>query len=123
VTSFFRSGFVRGLAIVAVVSAVIVALSAQWSLTIVGAILWVAFLVALAFFLVRLYRERRGETDHWSRRGRATFVAALAIAGVDILLAVVLRPARADAVVFFVVLAAAIYAAVRTWREEQRLAS
>jgi hypothetical protein len=38
-----------------------------------------------------------------------------------VLLAVVLRPSRADAVIFFVVLAAAVYAAVRIWREEQRL--
>jgi hypothetical protein len=123
VTSFFRSGLVRGLAAVAVVSAIIVALSAQWSLTVIGAILWVAFLVALAIFLVRLYRERRGEADHWTQRGRVTFVAALVIAATDVLLAVVLRPTRADAVIFFVVLAGAVYAAVRTWRTEQNLAS
>lgn len=122
-TGFFRSGFVRGLAAIAVVSAIIVALSAQWSLTVIGAVLWVAFLVALALFLVRLYRERRGETDHWTRRGRITFVAALAIAGIDVLLAFLVRPERADAVIFFVVLAGAIYAAVRTWRMEQNLAA
>jgi hypothetical protein len=118
---FFRSGLVRGLAAVAVVSALIVALSAQWSLAVVGAVLWVAFLVALAIFLVRLFRERRGEADHWTQRGRVTFVAAGVIAATDVLLAVVLRPTRGDAVIFFVVLAAAVYAAVRTWRIEQRL--
>jgi hypothetical protein len=121
-SALLRSGFVRGLAVVAAVSAVIVALSAQWSLTLVGAILWVAFLVALALFLVRLFRERRGEADHWTERGRITFVAALALAAVDVLLAVLLRPTKADAVIFFVVLGAALFAAVRTWRTEQRLA-
>jgi hypothetical protein len=121
VTRFFSSGLVRGLAVVAVVSAVIVALSAQWSLTVIGAILWVAFLVALAFFLVRLFRERRGEADHWTQRGRITFVAAVAVVFVDVLMAVILRPTRADAVIFFLVLAAAVYAAVRVWRDEQRL--
>jgi hypothetical protein len=120
-TGFLRSGLVRGLALVAVVSAIIVALSAQWSVTVVGTILWVAFLVALAIFLVRLFRERRGEADHWTQRGRVAFVAALVIAALDVLLAVVLRPSRADAVIFFVVLAAAVYAAVRIWRDEQRL--
>jgi hypothetical protein len=121
VTGFLRSGLVRGLALVALVSLVIVALSAQWSLTVVGTILWVAFLVALGFFLVRLYRERKGEADHWSQRGRVTFAAALVVALVDVLLAFVLGPTRGDAVIFFVVLAAAIYAAVRTWRTEQTL--
>ena len=118
---FFRSGLVRGLTAVAVVSAVIVALSAQWSLTVVGAILWVAFLVAVALFLVRLFRERRGEADHWTQRGRVTFVGALAVAAADVLLAVILRPTHGDAVIFFVVLAGAVYAAVRVWRDEQRL--
>lgn len=118
---FLRSGLVRGLAAVATVSAVIVALSAEWSLTIVSAILWVAFLLALAFFLVRLFRERRGEADHWTRRGRVAFVAAIAIALADVLAAIVLAPTRADAVIFFVVLAGAVYAAVRVWRDEQRL--
>jgi hypothetical protein len=119
---FLRSGLVRGLAVVTVVSAVVVALSAEWSLTVVGAILWIAFLVALGFFLVRLFKERRGEADHWTPRGRITFVAAIAIAFVDVLAAIVLAPTRADAVIFFAVLAAAVYAAVRVWRDEQRLA-
>jgi hypothetical protein len=119
---FYRSGLVRGLALVTVVSVLIVALSAQWSLTVVGAILWVAFLVAIAFFLVRLYRERRGETDHWTQRGRVTFAGAIVVAFVDVLLAFLLGPSRGDAVIFFVVLAACVYAAVRTWRTEQRLA-
>jgi uncharacterized membrane protein len=119
--SVLRSGFVRGLAVVAVVSAVIVALSAQWSLAVVGTILWVAFLVALGFFLVRLFRERRGEADHWTQRGRVTFVAALVVAAVDVLLAIVVGPTGADAIVFFVVLAAAVFAAVRVYRDEQRL--
>jgi hypothetical protein len=117
-----QSGFVRGLALVAVVSAVIVALSAEWSVQVVGAVLWVAFLVALAFFLVRLYRERKGEADHWSQRARIAFAGAIALAGADVVLAIVLRPTRGDAVAFFVVLAASIYAAVRIWRTETSLA-
>ena len=121
-SSFLRSGLVRGLAVVAVVSAVIVALSAQWSLTVVGAILWIVFLVVLALVLVRLFRELRGEADHWTQRGRITFVSAIVVAAVDVLLAVVLGPTRGDAVIFFLVLAAAVYAAVRVWRDEQRLA-
>ncbi len=121
-TRFLRSGLVRGLALVAVVSIAIVALSAEWSLTVVGAILWIAFLVALGFFLVRMFRERRGEADHWTQRGRVTFVAAIALAFADVLAAIVLAPTRADAVIFFVVLAGAVYAAIRVWRDEQRLA-
>jgi len=119
---FLSSGLVRGLAVVVLVSAVIVALSAQWSLTVVGAILWIAFLVALGFFLARLFKERRGEADHWTQRGRVTFVAAIAIAFADVLAAIVFAPTRGDAVIFFVVLAGAVYAAVRVWRDQQRLA-
>ncbi len=121
-SGFLRSGLVRGLAVVAVVSALVVALSAQWSLVVVGTILWAVFLVALVLFLVRLFRERRGEADHWTQRGRITFVGAIVVGAVDVLLAIVLGPTRGDAVIFFVVLAAAVYAAVRVWRDEQRLA-
>lgn len=120
-TGFLRSGLVRGLALVAVVSAVIVAFSAQWSLAVVGTLLWVVFVIALGFFLVRLFRERRGEADHWTQRGRVTFVAAIAIVCTDVLTAVLLAPTRGDAVIFFAVLACAVYAAVRVWRDEQRL--
>jgi undecaprenyl pyrophosphate phosphatase UppP len=121
VKRFLSSGLVRGLALVAVVSAVIVALQAQWSLRVVGAILWIVFLVALGFVLVRLYRERRGEADHWTQRGRVTFVAAIAVGVADVVAALLLGPTRGDAVIFFVVLGCAVYAALRVWRDEQRL--
>jgi hypothetical protein len=119
---FFRSGLVRGLAIVALVSIAIVVLSAEWSLVVVGAVLWVAFLVALAFVLVRVWRERRGEADHWSRRGRITFVAALLVAAIAVAHALLMPPTRGDAIAFFVVLAVVAFVLVRVWRDEQRLA-
>jgi phosphatidylserine synthase len=121
VKRLLSSGLVRGLALVAVVSAVIVALSAQWSLRIVATVLWIVFLVALGLVLVRLYRERRGEADHWTQRGRVTFAAAIGVAVVDVVAALLLGPTQGDAVIFFVVLGCAVYAAVRVWRDEQRL--
>ncbi len=113
---------VRGLAVVALVSAVIVALSLEASLAVIGGILWLVFLVAVVVAVVRLVRRRRDVADHWSARGRFVMGAALALALADVIAAVVLSPTRADAIAFFAVLAICVLVALRTWREEQRLA-
>jgi UDP-N-acetylmuramyl pentapeptide phosphotransferase/UDP-N-acetylglucosamine-1-phosphate transferase len=119
---FLGNPTVRGLAIVAAVSVAIVALSLEASLAVVGGILWIVFLIAIVVFVVRLARRRRDVVDHWSTRGRIVLAAAVALAVIDVAAAVLLSPTRGDAVAFFVVLALSVLVALRTWRDEQRLA-
>ena len=117
---FFSNPTVRGLAIVALVSLVIVLLSLEPALYTAGAILRIAFFLAIAFFLFLVWRERRGDIETWSERGRRVFYGAIVLAVVDIGMLIGLSPSGLDAVVFVVVLIACAYAVVRVWRAEHR---
>jgi len=120
VRRFFSNPTVRGLAIVALVSLVIVLLSLEPALYTAGAILRIAFFLAIAFFLFLVWRERRGDIETWSERGRRVFYGAIVLAVVDIGMLIGLSPSGLDAVVFVVVLIACAYAVVRVWRAEHR---
>jgi hypothetical protein len=110
----------RGLLIVAAIAIVVVVLSLEEVLATVGGLLKIAFFLAVAFFLFLLWRERRSDIDAWSDRSRNVFYSAVILAVVDIGAFIGLSPSGPDALVFFLVLGACVYAAVRTWREEHR---
>jgi small-conductance mechanosensitive channel len=116
----WENGFVRGIALVALVSLAIVLLSLEESLVTAGALLRVAFFLAIAFFLFLLWRERRSEIETWSDASRRTFYGAIVLAVLDVGAVLGLRPTGADAIVFFVVLACCAWAIVRVWRREHR---
>ena len=78
--SLWENRFVRGLALVAIVSAAIVALSLENALITAGALMRIAFFLAIAFFLFLLWRERRSDIEAWSDLSRRTFYAAIALA-------------------------------------------
>jgi hypothetical protein len=116
----WESPFVRGMALVALVSLVIVLLSLEESLVTAGALLRVAFFLAIAFFLFLLWRERRSDIETWSTLSQRTFYGAIVLAVLDIAAVLGLRPTGLDAVVFFVVLACCAWAVFRVWRREHR---
>jgi len=116
----WESPFVRGMALVAVVSLVIVLLSLEESLVTAGALLRVAFFLAIAFFLFLLWRERRSDIETWSTLSQRTFYGAIVLAVLDIAAVLGLRPAGLDAIVFFVVLGCCAWAIFRVWRREHR---
>jgi len=120
VRRLWESPFVRGIAIVALVSLVIVLLSLEESLVTAGALLRVAFFLAIAFFLFLLWRERRSDIETWSMLSQRTFYGAILLAVLDVGAVLGLRPTGADAIVFFVVLACCAWAIVRVWRREHR---
>jgi amino acid transporter len=115
------SGFVRGLALIALVSLVIVLLSLEESLVTARALVSVAFFLAIAFFVFLVWRERRGEIETWSTLSRVTFYGAIALALVDGAAFAALSPQGPDAVAFLLVLGACAYAVVRVWRRERTL--
>jgi small-conductance mechanosensitive channel len=120
VRRIWQSPFVRGIAIVAIVSLAIVLLSLEESLATAGALLRVAFFLALAFFLFLLWRERRSDIEAWSDLSRRTFYGAIALAVVAIGALVGLGPTGPDAIAFFAVIACCAWAVVRVWRREHR---
>ena len=108
----------RGFLIIALIAAVVVALSLQSVLSTVGGLLQIAFFLAIAFFLFLLWREKRGDIETWSDRSRNVFYAAIILAVVDVGALIGLGPSGRDALAFFLVLAACAYAIFRIWRNE-----
>ena len=117
---FLSNPTVRGLALVAVVAFLIVLFSLEESLATVGGLLRIAFFLAVAFFLFLLWRERRGDIETWSERGRWVFYGAIALAVLDIGMLIGLGSNGPESVAFVAVLAACAYAIFRTWRDEHR---
>jgi fucose 4-O-acetylase-like acetyltransferase len=110
---------VRGLVVVALVAVVIVVLQLQATLTALFLLARIAFFLAAAFFVYRLWRERRSDIAEWSRRARTVFYGAAALLVVDFGWFVIGGGhSGLDALAFFVVLAAGGFAMWRVWRDE-----
>ena len=120
---FVANPTVRGLAIVAVFAAIVVALSLEEFLLTAQALLGIAFFLAIAFFLVLVWRERRSDIEAWSDRSRRAFYGAIALAVLDVAALLALSPSGLDAIGFFAVLAACAWAILRIWRDEHRYSS
>ena len=110
----------RGFMIIALIALVVVVLSLESTLAAIGGLLRIAFLLAIAFFLFLVWRERRGDIESWSERGRRVFYAAAILAVVDVGMLIGLSPSGPDALAFLLVLAACVYAGFRVWRDEHR---
>ena len=108
-----------GVALVALVSLAIVLLSLENALLTAGALMRIAFFLAIAFFLF-LWRERRSDIEAWSDLSRRTFYAAIVLAVVAIGALIGLGPTGADAIAFFAVIACCAWAVWRVWRREHR---
>jgi fucose 4-O-acetylase-like acetyltransferase len=109
---------VRGLLIVAAISAVIVALRLQTTLSALYLIARIAFLLAIAFFVYLLWRERRQEISFWSARARTVFYAAAILIVADLAAISFVNETGPDAVAFVAVLALSAFAMWRTWRDQ-----
>jgi fucose 4-O-acetylase-like acetyltransferase len=109
---------VRGLLIVAAIAGVIVVLKLQATLTALFLIARIAFLLAIAFFVYLVWRERRQEISVWSSRARTVFYGAALLIVADIAAISFVNETGPDAVVFVVVLAVSAFAMWRTWRDQ-----
>ena len=118
--NLWENRFVRGLVLIAIVSAAIVALSLESALVTAGALMRIAFFLAIAFFLFLLWRERRSDIEAWSDLSRRTFYGAIVLAVVAIGALISLSPSGADAIAFFGVIACCAWAVWRVWRREHR---
>jgi uncharacterized membrane protein YhhN len=109
---------VRGLLIVAAISAVIVVLKLQATLTALFLLARIAFLLAIAFFIYLLWRERRQEISMWPGRARWVFYGAAVLVVADIAAISFYDETGPDAVAFVVVLAISAFAMWRTWKDQ-----
>jgi uncharacterized membrane protein YhhN len=108
----------RGFLIIAAISAVIVALQLEATLSALFVLARIAFLLAIAFFVYLTWRERRQEISVWPGRARGVFYGAALLIVADIAAISFAHHSGLDSVVFVVVLAVAAFAMWRTWRDQ-----
>ena len=115
------SPFLRNLAILAVIALAIVVFNQETALVTVGAILRIAFILAIAIVAYSLWRDfGRREISTWPARAAWVFYGGLALLVVDIGWWMLSALSGRSALAFFVVAAVSVYAMVRTWRDQQR---
>ena len=109
----------RGFLIIALIALVVVVLQLYQTLTALFVLARIAFLLAIAFFVFLVWRERRHDISTWSSRAQWVFYgAALLIVG-DIAAGWLLGLDGRDALAFVLVLIICVYAMFRTWRAER----
>jgi small-conductance mechanosensitive channel len=74
----------RGFLIIAAIAGVIVALQLEATLVALLLIVRIAFLLAIAFFVYLMWRERREDIGQWPRRARIVFYGAGLLAVADL---------------------------------------
>jgi hypothetical protein len=116
------SPFVRNLLILGAVALGIVILDQETALATAGTLLRFAFFIVIgvvAYFFWRDFGRREIET--WQQRQQWVFYAAIGLFVADLGWWFVGHPSGRDALAFFLVAGACVYAAVRTWRDGRRL--
>jgi hypothetical protein len=109
---------VRGFLIIAAVALLVVVLQLYQTLVALSLLAQIAFLLAIAFFVYLVWRERRGEIETWSRRARTVFYGAAVLIVVDIGAWWFERPDGPEALAFFLVLGMCGFAMWRVWRDQ-----
>ncbi len=114
------SPFLRNLAILVVIALVIVILNLEIALATVGAIVRIAFILAIAAVAYLMWRDfGRQEIGNWPNRAQWVFYAAVALFVVDLGWWFLGSVSGRDAFAFFVVAGVCVFAAVRTWRDQR----
>jgi ABC-type nickel/cobalt efflux system permease component RcnA len=109
----------RGFLIIALIAVVIVALSLESTLTALFLLARIAMLLAIAFFVYLVWRERRADIGTWPSRARATFYGAALLIVADLLAWQFAHLKRSlDAFSFIVVLLICGFAMWRVWRDQ-----
>jgi hypothetical protein len=118
------SPLVRNLLILAGVALVIVVLNLEQSLVTASVLLRVAFFLVLGVVAYFLWRDLgRREIGTWPSRQQYVFYAAVGLFVIDLGWYFIRGVTGRDALAFFLVAGASIYAAVRTWLAQTRYGS
>jgi hypothetical protein len=113
------SPLVRGLLIIAGISVLIVALNAETSLVTASFLLRIAFFIAIAAVAYMMWRDfGRREISLWPQLQQWVFYGAVGLFVVDLGWFFLFGVTGRDALVFFLVAGACIYAGVQTWRRQ-----
>jgi hypothetical protein len=110
----------RAFGILVLIAAVITAFQLQVGLQVILVFLQILFLLAIAYVLFMLWRNRRHEIATWSRRSQMVFYggAALALADIGFAFTSWFPQGGLESLVFLFALAAGAFAMWRVWRDE-----
>jgi uncharacterized membrane protein (DUF4010 family) len=108
----------RGFLIIALIAVVIVVLQLQATLAALLIIARIAFILAIAFFIYLMWRERRDEISQWPVRARIVFYGSALLALADLALNWYAGAHGLQILAFVGVLALCGYAMYRTWRDQ-----
>ena len=108
----------RGLLLLAVVAGIVVALQLEATLTALLILARVAFLLAIAFFVFLIWRERREGIAAWPQRARVVFYGAALLAVADIGAYWYGGASGLQLLAFLGVLGCCGFAMWRTWRDQ-----
>jgi hypothetical protein len=114
------SPFARGMLIIAAIALVVVVLNLETALSTAALLVRLAFFIAIGFVAYMFWRDfGRREIGVWQTRQQYVFYGAIVLFLADVGWWFVQSLSGVNALVFFVVAAVCIYAAVRTWREQR----
>jgi hypothetical protein len=108
----------RGFLIIAFIALVIVVLQLQATLAALLIIARIAFILAIAFFIYLVWRERREEIGQWPMRAKVVFYGAACLAVADLALNWYAGAHGMELLAFLGVLGLSGYAMYRTWRDQ-----
>jgi hypothetical protein len=112
--------FARGMLIIAAIALLVVVLNLQTSLVTAALLVRVAFFLAIAFAAYMFWRDfGRREIGMWQSRQQWVFYGAVALFLVDLGWWFLASPSGPELLVFFVVAAVCVYAALITWRRQR----
>jgi hypothetical protein len=107
--------------IIAAISLLVVVLNLETALSTAGVLLRLAFFLAIALVAYLFWRDfGRREIGLWQSRQQWVFYGAVALLVVDLGWFFIVGVSGVDALVFFLVAGACVYAGVRTWRDQRR---
>jgi len=108
----------RGFLILAVIAGLIVAFRLEQTLTTLLLIARIVFLLAIAYFVYVIWRERREGISMWSLRAQLVFYGAAFVAVADVGLYWYGGAVGYQILAFVAVLALCGFAMWRTWRDQ-----
>ena len=109
---------VRGFLIIVAIVLVIVVLQLEATLTALVILARIAFLLAIAFFIFLMWRERRSDIAEWPTRARVVFYGAALLAVADLAVDWYKGAQGLDLLAFIAVLALCGFAMWRTWKDQ-----
>jgi small-conductance mechanosensitive channel len=109
---------VRGFLIIVAIAGIIVAFQLEATLTALLIIARIAFLLAIAFFIYLVWRERREEIAAWPARARTVFYGAALLAVADLGVDWYGGTHGLQVLAFVAVLAGCGFALWRVWRDQ-----